>query len=108
MSNVTKVAVVVPPMTVERLSPEQRTLYNAMPTQALKDLFLSQAKRAKKETENGLAVSEKGALSMYGYGRFPITLYKETWLTLLGERADDIRSFIAAHNAELKSKPVKE
>jgi hypothetical protein len=50
-----------------------------------------------------MKVSEKGALSIYGMGRFPVTLYKEQWLKLL-EMSDDIRSFIAAHQAELKAK----
>jgi hypothetical protein len=50
-----------------------------------------------------MKVSEKGALSIYGMGRFPVTLYKEQWLKLL-DMSDDIRSFIAAHAAELKAK----
>ncbi len=51
-----------------------------------------------------LRVSEKGAVSVYGLGRFPVTLYKEQWLKLLA-MADEIRAFIAAHDAELKTKP---
>ena len=50
-----------------------------------------------------MKVSEKGALSIYGMGRFPVTLYKEQWLKLL-DMADDIRAFIDAHEAELKAK----
>ena len=50
-----------------------------------------------------LKVSEKGALSIYGMGRFPVTLYKEQWLKLLG-MADEIRAFIAANDAQLKAK----
>lgn len=50
-----------------------------------------------------LKVSEKGGVSVYGLGRFPVTLYKEQWLRLL-EKADDIRAFIAANEAQLKSK----
>jgi hypothetical protein len=50
-----------------------------------------------------MKVSEKGAVSIYGMGRFPVTLYKEQWLKLL-EMSDDIRAFIAAHQSELKSK----
>jgi len=50
-----------------------------------------------------LKVSEKGALSVYGMGRFPVTLYKEQWLKLLG-MADEIRAFIAANDAQLKTK----
>ncbi len=43
-----------------------------------------------------MKVSEKGGLSVYGMGRFPITLYKEQWLKLL-DMSDEIRTFIAAN-----------
>ena len=50
-----------------------------------------------------MKVSEKGALSIYGMGRFPVTLYKEQWLKILG-MADEIKDFIQANDAALKSK----
>lgn len=50
-----------------------------------------------------MKVSEKGALSIYGMGRFPVTLYKEQWLKLLG-MSDEIRAFIQANDAQLKAK----
>ena len=50
-----------------------------------------------------LKVSEKGAVSIYGMGRFPVTLYKEQWLKLL-EMADEIRAFIDANKTQLKAK----
>jgi hypothetical protein len=50
-----------------------------------------------------MKVSEKGGLSVYGMGRFPITLYKEQWLKLM-DMSDAIRSFIEANDAQLKSK----
>jgi len=50
-----------------------------------------------------MKVSEKGALSLYGMGRFPVTLYKEQWLKLLGV-ADEIKKFIANNNSQLKAK----
>ena len=50
-----------------------------------------------------MKVSEKGALSVYGMGRFPVTLYKEQWLKLLGI-ADEIKSFINDNNDKLKTK----
>lgn len=50
-----------------------------------------------------LKVSEKGALSVYGMGRFPVTLYKEQWLKLL-DIADEIRNFIKENEHTLKSK----
>jgi hypothetical protein len=51
-----------------------------------------------------LKVSEKGGVSVYGLGRFPITLYKEQWTRLL-DMADDIRTFITANEGKLKTKP---
>ena len=50
-----------------------------------------------------LKVSEKGGVSVYGLGRFPVTLYKEQWAKLL-DMANDIRGFIAEHDGELKAK----
>ena len=50
-----------------------------------------------------LKVSEKGGVSVYGLGRFPVTLYKEQWTKLL-EMADDIRAFIRANDSSLKTK----
>ena len=50
-----------------------------------------------------LRVSEKGALSVYGLGRFPVTLYREQWDKLLG-MADEIRQFIADNDHLLKKK----
>jgi hypothetical protein len=58
----------------------------------------SQATRA-----TSIRVSEKGGVSVYGLGRFPVTLYKEQWLKLL-DMAEDIRAFIAANEAKLKTK----
>jgi hypothetical protein len=59
----------------------------------------------KNKTSKGISirVSEKGGVSVYGLGRFPVTLYKEQWNRLL-DIADDIRAFIAEHEAELKTK----
>ena len=59
----------------------------------------------KKSTEGSLSmkVSEKGALSIYGMGRFPVTLYKEQWLKLLGI-ADQIKKYIEENNSRLKTK----
>jgi hypothetical protein len=59
------------------------------------------ANKASKGT--GLKVSEKGALSLYGVGRYPVTLYKEQWVKVL-EKADEIRAFIVANDSVLKTK----
>ena len=50
-----------------------------------------------------LKVSEKGGVSVYGLGRFPVTLYKEQWTKLL-DMAEDIRAFLKENDARLKSK----
>jgi hypothetical protein len=50
-----------------------------------------------------LKVSEKGGVSVYGMGRFPITLYKEQWTKLL-DMGDEIRAFIKENEGKLKSK----
>ena len=50
-----------------------------------------------------LKVSEKGALSVYGLGRFPVTLYREQWEKLLG-MGDQIRQFILDNDQQLKKK----
>lgn len=50
-----------------------------------------------------LKVSEKGALSVYGMGRFPVTLYREQWEKLLA-MSDEIRKFIQENDAKLKKK----
>jgi hypothetical protein len=48
-------------------------------------------------------VSEKGAVSVYGLGRFPVTLYQEQWDKLLGQ-VNELRQFIEANRASLKKK----
>ena len=57
--------------------------------------------RRKKEIR--LAVSQKGAASLYGIRRFPITFYKEEWGIILG-MSDEIEAFLAEHDAELSTK----
>ncbi len=53
-----------------------------------------------------LKVSEKGGVSVYGLGRFPVTLYKEQWAKLL-DMSEEIRAFLAENDAKLKSKGDK-
>lgn len=73
--------------------------------QAELERLRAENERLKKSSSSKLAmkVSEKGALSVYGMGRFPVTLYKEQWLKLLG-MADEIKAFIEANEGTLKSK----
>ena len=73
--------------------------------QAELERLRAENERLKKSGRSKLAmkVSEKGALSVYGMGRFPVTLYKEQWLKLLG-MADEIKAFIETNNESLKTK----
>ena len=72
----------------------------------------AELERLRKENESlkkgaakgiSLKVSEKGGVSVYGMGRFPVTLYKEQWLKLL-DMGDDIRRFISENESKLKAK----
>jgi hypothetical protein len=76
------------------------------------DELRAQLEQLKKENESlkartskgiSLKVSEKGAVSVYGMGRFPVTLYKEQWLKLL-DMSDDLRRFIQENDSKLKAK----
>jgi hypothetical protein len=70
----------------------------------LERLKVENAKLKNKEALGlSLKVSEKGAVSVYGMGRFPVTLYKEQWLRLLASAAD-IEAFIRENDAKLKTK----
>jgi hypothetical protein len=59
--------------------------------------------KARQSRAVSLKVSEKGGLSVYGLGRFPVTLYKEQWTKLL-DMTDDIRAFLKENDSRLKSK----
>ncbi len=63
----------------------------------------NEALKKQSGTRGGLKVSEKGGVSVYGLGRFPVTLYKEQWLKLL-DMADEIRDFIKQNESRLKTK----
>ena len=63
----------------------------------------NEALKNKKTRTAFLKVSEKGAVSVYGLGRFPVTLYKEQWTRLL-DMGEDIRSFINDNMEKLKAK----
>ena len=63
----------------------------------------NEALRNRRSGAVSMKVSEKGGLSIYGLGRFPVTLYQEQWSKLL-DMSDEIRSFIRDHQAELKKR----
>ena len=86
------------------------TVFSAMSDEELKgelERLRAENERLKQEKQVGrptsLKVSEKGGVSVYGLGRFPVTLYKEQWTKLLG-MADEIRAFIKDNEPRLKSK----
>jgi hypothetical protein len=63
----------------------------------------NEALKAKTTRATSIRVSEKGGVSVYGLGRFPVTLYKEQWLKLL-EMAEELKGFIAENEGKLKTK----
>jgi hypothetical protein len=71
----------------------------------LERLRVENAKLKKKANNSSLSlkVSEKGAVSLYGLGRFPVTLYKEQWLRIL-TNAPEIEEFIQKNESKLKAK----
>ena len=73
--------------------------------QAELDRLKAENERLKGAQSRGMSmkVSEKGALSVYGLGRFPVTLYKEQWTKLLA-MADDIKAFLRDNDEKLKTK----
>jgi hypothetical protein len=70
----------------------------------LEHLRAENAKLKSKDSAGlSLKVSEKGAVSLYGMGRFPVTLYKEQWLRILAS-APEIEAFIRENDSKLKTK----
>ena len=63
----------------------------------------NEALRNRRTGAVSMKVSEKGGVSVYGLGRFPVTLYQEQWTKLL-DMADQIRAFIRDHQGELKKR----
>ena len=63
----------------------------------------NEALKAKATRATSIRVSEKGGVSVYGLGRFPVTLYKEQWLKLL-DMAEELKVFIAENEGTLKTK----
>ena len=57
----------------------------------------------KKSGKLEFKVGEKGGVSVYGLGRFPVTLYYEQWIRLL-DAAEDLRAFLESNKSRLKLK----
>ena len=74
--------------------------------QALARIAELEAKlQSKQSLSQGMKISEKGGLSVYGLGRFPVTLYASQW-EALASRVPDIQAFINANRDKLKQKPM--
>ncbi len=84
-------------MTQAELLKELETL------KAQNEALKARVEASKKPGTLTLRVSPKGGISVYGLGRFPVTLYREQWTRLL-EKAEEIRSFITANADKLTSK----
>ncbi len=97
-SDATKKSIVLPWQ--EKAKPENETI-----EQELERLRSENAKllAAKTTAKLGMKVSEKGAVSIYGLGKFPVTLYREQWTKLLAA-AEEIKDFMADHADVLKVK----
>ena len=87
----------IPPLLDRRAKP------NGADVQALLDKIAELEGKLAKKTTLTLKVSQAGAVSLYGMGRFPVTLYGEQWKRLLAAK-DDIEAFIAANADKLSTK----
>lgn len=80
-----------------------RVLPDLTAMQAEIDRLRLENEKLKQGRQFRLKVSEKGALSAYGMGRFPVTLYASQWMALI-DKVDDIVAFIDEHKDELSWK----
>ena len=76
---------------LQSMTPEQELAYLRAENERL---------RKNKATTNGIKVSPKGCVAVYGLGRFPVVLYASQWQALL-DRADEVREFIEANRGRL-------
>jgi len=81
----------------------EETLEEKMARLEAENRKLREQMEERKPGQLRLKVSEKGGLSVYGLGRFPVTLYKEQWVRLL-DHADEIKSFLQQNDRLLKAK----
>lgn len=68
---------------------------------------LEQQLQERKPTALDFRVSDKGAVSVYRLGRFPVTLYYEQWVRLL-DHAEELLAFLEANKGKLKLKVQQE
>lgn len=88
-------------ITIKGASMSQEDLQAELERLKAENESLKKTKGTQKEIS--FKVSQKGAVSVYGMGRFPVTLYKEQWHRLLDEK-EDLLEFISDNDADLKTK----
>jgi len=91
-------------LTIQNLNADQLAVYNALPTEALKATYLA---TIQPKATGSIRVGTKGGVSLYGFGRRPVTLYQSQWEYLFS-RVDDVKAFIKANESKLAKKPVTE
>lgn len=91
----------------QQSQPQAAKPANGTPTAEQKLIAELQAKIAQLEAAKSgtltFKVSEKGAVSVYGLGKFPVTLYESQWLRLLGAK-ETLLAYMKAHTGELARK----
>ena len=94
-----------PPSSIDRHVKREAAMSTEAELKAELERLKSENESLKARGSKGVSmkVSEKGGVSIYGLGRFPVTLYQEQWVKLL-DLADDIRAFIKEHESQLKKK----
>ena len=86
--------------------PTREELMAELEKQSARIAELEKEKGSKKLGRLEFRVSEKGGVSVYGLGRFPVTLYYEQWQRLLGT-AEDLNKFLEENKSKLKLKTTE-
>ena len=92
---------VIMPITKEFIMTQQELIAQIAALKAEND-----ALKASKSSGPSCKITEKGGVSFYGLGRFPVTLYKDQWLKLINH-IDMVKTFLATNDAKLSVKPAK-
>lgn len=82
---------------------QQQMTQEQMQAEILKLRAENEKLTKQKTLTGGIKVSEKGAVSVYGMGRFPVTLYASQWEALFA-KTEEIKAFIVANASALKTK----
>jgi hypothetical protein len=97
IANASPVVVATSPVSKPQLSPEVQAMMAEIARLKAENEALT---KSKPESKPSIRVTDKGGISVYGIGRFPVTLYRKQWVKLLA-LADEIRAVIEANTARL-------